>query len=493
MKAFIFSIGAAVMVATAGPAFAADLPSFKSAPVYAPPPPAFTWTGFYLDAGAGYGEWNANTTTRYAGTGICELCTNQIQGGHGFLGRAGAGFDYQFADQFVAGVFGDGTYSEMRGSLQDQTPGWTANTNQNWSWAAGGRLGWLMTPELLLYGDAGFSQARFTGGSLLNADGSGTGNSTQGFTANGWFAGGGFETMFAPGWFWRTEYRFADYGGHNVIDDGYAGRGDDIHFHPYVQTVTSSLVYKFGWPGFSAPGIPSFTQITDGFGPAPAATNWTGVYADAGIGYGLWSANTTTRDPVTNACDQCVNQRQGGSGIFGTVGLGYDYQVTNKLVAGVFGDFDPSQLKGTIQDGGPYYVGTISQNWAWNAGARLGWLVTPQVLTYTKAGFTQARFGGTGMQDTHDGADTSFSTSGFTTDGWMLAGGVEAEFAPGWFWRAEYRYAQYGVHTIADTSPTAPAADNIRFHPEEQTATVGVVYKFNWAPPVPPAPVVAKY
>ena len=86
----------------------------------------------------------------------------------------------------------------------------------------------------------------------------------------------------------------------------------------------------------------------------------------------------------------------------------------------------------------------------------------------------------------------SFSTSGFTTDGWMLAGGVEAEFAPGWFWRAEYRYAQYGVHVIADTSPTEPD-DNIRFHPEEQTATVGLVYKFNWAPPAPPAPVVAKY
>ena len=256
MKAFIFSIGAAVMVATAGPAFAADLPSFKSAPVYAPPPPAFTWTGFYLDAGAGYGEWNANTTTRYAGTGICELCTNQIQGGHGFLGRAGAGFDYQFADQFVAGVFGDGTYSEMRGSLQDQTPGWTANTNQNWSWAAGGRLGWLMTPNVLLYGDAGFSQARFTGGSLLNADGSGTGNSTQGFTANGWFAGGGFETMLAPGWFWRTEFALPITVGTTSSTTGYAGRGDDIHFHPYVQTVTSSLVYKFGWPGFSAPRDP---------------------------------------------------------------------------------------------------------------------------------------------------------------------------------------------------------------------------------------------
>ena len=53
---------------------------------------------------------------------------------------------------------------------------------------------------------------------------------------------------------------------------------------------------------------------------------------------GCGAPNTTTRDPVTNERDQCVNQRQGGRGIFGTVGLGYDYQVTGKIVVGVFGD-----------------------------------------------------------------------------------------------------------------------------------------------------------
>ena len=491
MKTFILSIGTALMLATSGSAFAADLPSLKSAPAYAPPPPAFTWTGFYIDAGAGYGEWNADTTTRYTGTDICNLCTTQTQGGRGFLGRVGIGYDYQFADRFVAGIFGDGSYGGLNGSVQDQGPFYVGTVNQNWSWAAGGRLGWLFTPDLLVYGDAGFTQAHFDGANLFNAHyGAWTGASVSGFTANGWFAGGGFETMFAPGWFFRTEYRIADYGTRTLTENG---GGYDIRFRPIEQTVVSGVVYKFGWPGFSAPGIPSLTQLTDGFGPPPAATAWTGFYADAGIGYGLWSANTTTRNPVTDACELCVNQRQGGRGVFGSVGAGYDYQFTGKLVAGVFGEFEPSGLKGTIQDQEPYFAGSISQNWAWDAGGRLGWLVSPQVLTYTSAGFTQARFGGTQMQNTHEGVYAGYYTPGFTTDGWFLGGGVEAQFAPGWFWRAEYRYAEYGAHEITDTSPAGGAEANIRFRPEEQTATVGLVYKFNWAPPLPTAPVVAKY
>ena len=493
MKISVLSIGAALALAMVSPALAADLPSLKSAPVYAPPP-AFTWSGFYLDAGAGYGEWNANTTTLSPVTGLCALCTNQIQGGRGFLGRVGAGFDYQFSDHLVAGVFGDGSYSGLNGTVQDQGPYFAGTVNQNWSWAAGARLGWLITPELLAYGDAGFTQARFSGANLVDThDGAWTGNSTPGFTASGWFAGGGFETMFAPGWFFRTEYRIADYGATALTDSGASGIKNDIRFRPIEQTVTSSLVYKFGWPGFGTPALPSFTQVTDGFGPPVAGpADWSGVYADAGIGYGLWSANTTTRVPGTDICALCINQRQGGRGIFGSVGLGYDYQVTSKIVAGVFGDFDPSRLSGTIQDQGPVYAGTISQNWAWDAGGRLGWLVSPQVMTYTKAGFSQARFGGTQMQSSGNGAGTGFYTSGFTTNGWFLAGGVEAQFAPGWFWRAEYRYAQYGAQEIADVSAT-DTRNNIRFRPEEQTATLGLVYKFNWAPLTPPVPVVAKY
>jgi hypothetical protein len=45
-------IAAASTVAFTQVASAADLP--RKAPAYAPPPPAFSWTGFYVGAHAGY-------------------------------------------------------------------------------------------------------------------------------------------------------------------------------------------------------------------------------------------------------------------------------------------------------------------------------------------------------------------------------------------------------------------------------------------------------
>ncbi len=486
MSKSVFPMGFVLALLTSASAFAADLPNYKSAPAFVPPPPAFSWTGVYLDASGGYGGWNAKTSTPTVGV-------NQTVGGTGFLGRVGGGFDYQFSDRFVAGILADYSYGRQSGIIQDTDANLSGSTNQNWSWAAGARLGYLFTPDLLAYGEAGFSQARFTGANLIESTSAAfTGNGTSGRTASGWFVGAGFETMFAPGWFFRTEYRYADYGGHTLNDTGALGTLDPIRFHPVEQSITSGIVYKFGWPTFSAPSIPSFALLTDGFGAAPAETNWTGFYADAGIGYGLWSANAATNDPATGNCVICRTQRFGGRGVYGSVGAGYDYQLTNKFVAGVFGDYDPSDMRGTIQDQDSGLVGSISQQWAWGVGARLGFLVSSDVLTYTKAGFTQARFGGTNLVDAFSGAGTGAFTPGFTANGWFIGGGVESEFAPGWFWRADYRYAQYGSHEITEFG-AGDAASDIHFRPEEQTATVGLVYKFNWAASGPAPAVVAKY
>ncbi len=488
MKKWLFVVAVSFGFCATGPVHAADL----STPVYKAPPAAPpTWTGLYLNAGVGYGMWSADTTLLFPGTGICNLCADQIQGGRGFLGTIGAGFDYQFSDHIVAGVFGDGDFSGMRGTIQDQNQEFAGTINENWSWAAGGRLGWLITPEVLTYGKAGFTQTHFGATTMQSAfAGAYTPYSTPGFTTDGWFIGGGVETMFAPGWFWRTEYRFAQYDAHNIADTSGNAATDDIRFHPDVQTIVSGLVYKFNWPGFAPPALPPL-PIFQLFAPAPASgTNWTGFYADIGAGYGMWTANTTTLEPgTTGSCRLCVNQMQGGRGAVGTVGAGFDYQLTGHIVGGVFGDFDPSGISGTIQDQYPLLAGTTTENWSWNAGARVGWLITPEILSYTDAGFTQARFSGTQMVETGNGGATGYSTPGFTTEGWFLGGGVEAMFAPGWFWRTEYRFAEYGAHDIPDTRGSDVQSD-IRFRPDVQTVTAGLVYKFDWSAP---APVVAKY
>jgi len=238
-------------------------------------------------------------------------------------------------------------------------------------------------------------------------------------------------------------------------------------------------------------------------GPIAAPTyGWTGFYLNAGFGYGMWTADTTTifpTGPLAGTCILCVTQTQGGRGWLGTVGGGFDWQFSDRIVAGAFLDTDFSRIRGTIQDQGPFFAGRITETWSWAAGGRIGWLVTPQILSYFNGGFTQTHFDGAAMQDTFTGITTPFVTPAFTKSGFFIGGGMEAMFAPGWFWRSEYRYADYGTVNLSDTAPGGPVVvvpgvgafanpqSTITFHPIVQTIRSEIVYKFNWGP------VVAKY
>jgi outer membrane immunogenic protein len=56
----------------------------------------------------------------------------------------------------------------------------------------------------------------------------------------------------APGWFMKTEYRAAYYGRQNItefVDGTNLPTGHDISFKPWVQTISTSLVYRFNWGG----------------------------------------------------------------------------------------------------------------------------------------------------------------------------------------------------------------------------------------------------
>jgi outer membrane immunogenic protein len=52
------------------------------------------------------------------------------------------------------------------------------------------------------------------------------------------------EAMLFPGWFVKTEYRFADYGSKTIpIPVATFPFGQNIH--PFVQTVRTELTYRF--------------------------------------------------------------------------------------------------------------------------------------------------------------------------------------------------------------------------------------------------------
>jgi outer membrane immunogenic protein len=255
MKKLLLAITA--VAAFTGSAFAADLPPrtyAKAAPVIVAP----NWTGFYIFGGAGGGLWNADQHTQTTVGGV-PLAIDQRQGGSGWFGTAGAGYDWQVNPSWVVGILADGQFGSLRGTIHDTAVGWSGFEKVQDQWAAGVRVGYLVAPNVLSYVNGGYSGAHFSGMSFISTiSGAPVGAHTNSFNRNGWFIGGGVENnlnifgVTAPGWFMKTEYRSSYYSAKNdteFFDGTNLPTGRDIHFNTWTQTISTSLVYRFNWTG----------------------------------------------------------------------------------------------------------------------------------------------------------------------------------------------------------------------------------------------------
>lgn len=262
MKKLLVSM--AITASFAGSAFAADLPRKAAPPLMPAPVVAASWTGCYIGGGGGYGMYNQDITSDFASTGVAAV-GGRIQsqeitmGGRGWFGTVQAGCDYQFADRWVIGVFGDFDWSGMRGTTTWPRGGATfvAEERHQHSWAVGGRVGYAVLPQLLAYVSGGYSEAKFDDMNPLTSAFAPTVTSTSflpSTTYKGWFIGTGYEYAlgFLPGLYWKTEYRFASYHAENlpftVITTG-IDTGDFLRSEKYIQTIRSELVWRFNFGG----------------------------------------------------------------------------------------------------------------------------------------------------------------------------------------------------------------------------------------------------
>jgi outer membrane immunogenic protein len=256
MKKIVLTLAA--VAAFTGSAYAADMapaPAYKALP---PPVVAPSWTGFYVFGGAGGGVWDADSHTVTVPGGTV-LTQNQRMGGDGWLGTAGAGFDWQFNRNWVAGVFADGMFGSLRGSVTNNFFNVTGTEKLRDTWAVGARLGYLVAPNVYSYVNAGYTETYWSGSTLSTAFLGIPVTTTPSFNREGWFIGGGVENnldifgISAPGFFMKTEYRAA-YLNNITLPESFLGTTTLTGFgptmnSPLVQTITTSLVYRFNWGG----------------------------------------------------------------------------------------------------------------------------------------------------------------------------------------------------------------------------------------------------
>jgi len=215
------------------PALAADLPVKYKAPVAIP----FSWTGFYVGANGGCAGERSDigSPVNDADPGPNAFFRFDTERQGGCFGGVQAGYNYQFAGRWVAGVEADAQFGLLssRGQLlevEGANPEVLAAYSQTMRHygTARGRLGYAaelpVFGKSLWYVTGGFAWAR--NNMSVNAFETSTGavNFGDTKTLTGYAVGAGAEFAFTRNWSVKVEYLFMDFGNNTynafVSDDG---------------------------------------------------------------------------------------------------------------------------------------------------------------------------------------------------------------------------------------------------------------------------------
>jgi outer membrane immunogenic protein len=202
-------LAATSLVALAvGGARAADLP-----PAYKAPPvaPAYSWTGLYVGANIGYGWGQAKYDATLTGIGA----VSQSEDMDGVIGGLQSGYNYQMGN-WVLGFESDFQLSGQRGG--STFPGIAALTTittdveLEWFGTSRTRIGFLATPNILLYGTGGVAYGKVSTSATVTTVGVGTLTASFEDVKAGWTVGAGIEGAFGGGWSAKLEYLYIDLG-----------------------------------------------------------------------------------------------------------------------------------------------------------------------------------------------------------------------------------------------------------------------------------------
>ncbi len=213
---------------------------YKDGPAYV----GVDWTGFYLGAGGGGGATSQDLKASETIRTRTDFAEADGLGGMGGFGTVQIGYDRQFLPRWVAGVFADFDFDSIDSSFKVGGPGGTLKFpfNLTDSWTVGGRLGYLVNPNTLVYGLGGYTEAKFDLPS-------GTHNSTF----SGFSAGAGIETSLGGPWFLKGEYRFTGLDSQTIFLKNSNCDGTcsfKVTDQPDVQTGRLVLTYKFNPIGY---------------------------------------------------------------------------------------------------------------------------------------------------------------------------------------------------------------------------------------------------
>lgn len=206
LAAFLSSVGTG--------AIAADAVIYGE-PVYEPSlqaQPGFSWSGAYIGVQAGHAWGKAPYYNVDSESADYDP--------EGFFGGVYAGYNHQFANNFVLGIDGDVNWSGIDSRVDYYSSGelWDNHvgvSDIDYTAAFRVRVAYAFD-RWLPYLAGGVSLARFN--FALDHDGTGYWDFEHGKTFTGWNIGAGFDYAATDNIIVRAEYRYSDYGSHSYSD-----------------------------------------------------------------------------------------------------------------------------------------------------------------------------------------------------------------------------------------------------------------------------------
>jgi outer membrane immunogenic protein len=253
----ILGIIASVTILAAGSAEASGPGLAPSDPVIHPVPRGgFHWAGMYAGGSIGFGSSNyaLSLSVSRLPDGPLPAAEDPFLyvrlpdlGGMGPIGAAQIGYNFVLSDRVVLGVQADTTMSRIvnRTSIDYLGLGFDYTLGPRTMHTIAGRLGYLTTPDTMVYGLLGATRGNFRGRGTLSFDGPTPSDSVDVFSydfrLNGMSVGMGMETRLTERVTLGLEYRYTRFNRYNFIDVPEVNFG----FNTTVQTIRTSLNYHF--------------------------------------------------------------------------------------------------------------------------------------------------------------------------------------------------------------------------------------------------------
>jgi outer membrane immunogenic protein len=268
MKKFIVE-GITTAAFFGAPALAADLPTKAPPRAYVAPAPLFNWTGCYIGGNVG-GVWShkdINWVSEVEGPAPGPLIPSEPRGSQTASGWAyggQVGCDYQLNNNWVLGIRGMWDGSNATGSSNIPLPNFgnfpTGQTDQNKIRSfetLTGRIGFLVNPAVMLYGEGGVAWVQ----NHFSSTQAGFGEIISGSNSQiGYDIGAGVSWMFAPHWELFVEYEYMGFGSHTFTVSGqgtFVGFAEGLAQKQNLDKVLVGLNYRLD-PWGKAPVVAKY-------------------------------------------------------------------------------------------------------------------------------------------------------------------------------------------------------------------------------------------